>query len=250
VRGANWKEKALGRLTGTIAICRNVTDIEERTQQLDVIDTVLRHNLRNSLTAISLLAEQLRAETDGERAETAEQILRNAKSLHETGEKSRAITSILTSAPSKESVDLTDVVRSVGESIRSEHQDAEVTVDTVDDATATATLRIGEAIGELARNAVTHSDRESPSIEMSVETSDDVVTVSVVDDGPGVSEMDRDVLERGTATDDLYHGSGLGLWLVYWIVRQSGGDISVSDSEPRGTRVRLELPRRTADSVE
>jgi PAS domain S-box-containing protein len=239
-----------GDLTGTIAICRNVTDIEERTQQLDVIDTVLRHNLRNSLTAISLLAEQLRAETDGERAETAEQILRNAKSLHETGEKSRAITSILTSAPSKEPVDLTDVVRSVEESVRGEHQDAEVTVDTVDDATATATLKIGEAIGELARNAVTHSDRESPSIEMGVETSDDVVTVSVVDDGPGVSEMDRDVLERGAATDDLYHGSGLGLWLVYWIVRQSGGDISVSDSEPRGTRVSIELPRRTADGVE
>ena len=239
-----------GDLAGTIAICRNVTDLEERTRQLEVIDTVLRHNLRNSLTAIGLLAEQLRAETDGETAETAGQIIDNAERLRKTGEKSRAITDVLASPPSREPIDVTSVARSLEEAAAREFQDAEVTVDAVDGATAIATLKIGEAIEELIRNAVVHSDCDSPSIEVCVETSDDVVTVSVVDDGPGMSEMDRDVLEQGTATDDLYHGSGLGMWLVYWTVRRSNGAVTVSDSEPRGTRVSLELPRHTVDSVE
>lgn len=239
-----------GELAGTIAICRNMTDIEERTRQLEVIDTVLRHNLRNRLTAISLLAEQLHAQTSGEAAETAGQITDSAEALRKTGEKSRAITAVLASSPSREPVDIAGVVRSLGETAAREHQAAQITVDTVDSAVANATLKTGDAIEELVRNAVVHSDRESPSVEVRVETSDDVVTVSVVDDGPGISEMDRDVLEQGTETDELFHGSGLGLWLVYWTVRRSGGAVSVSDSEPRGTKVSLELPRHTVDSVE
>ena len=239
-----------GDLAGTIAICRNVTDLEERTRQLEVIDTVLRHNLRNSLTTIGLLAEQLQAETDGETAEIAEQIRDNAEKLHETGEKSRAITDVLASQSSREFIDITSVVRSLEASAAREFQDAEVTVDAVDGATVVATLKTREAIAELIRNAVVHSDRDSPSVEVCVETSEDVVTVSVVDDGPGMSEMDRDVLEQGTATDDLYHGSGLGLWLVYWSVRRSDGVVTVSDSEPRGTSVEITLPRHASKSAE
>ncbi|WP_143414728.1 ATP-binding protein, partial [Halorubrum sp. SD683] len=45
------------------------------------------------------------------------------------------------------------------------------------------------------------------------------------------------------AVDALYHGSGLGLWLVYWVVRQSGGSAAVASAEPRGTAITLTLPR-------
>jgi len=68
---------------------------------------------------------------------------------------------------------------------------------------------------------------------------------SVRDDGPGLSEFDRDVLESGEAIEPLSHGSGLGLWLVYWAVERSGGDISVADREPRGTEIAVRLPLAT-----
>jgi signal transduction histidine kinase len=234
-------------LAGTIAICRNVTDLQERTRQLEVIDTVLRHNLRNSLTSIGLLAERLRDETEGDLAEAAERILQNADDLRETGEKSRAITSVLAEPPTRESVELTDIVRSLAGAVRRDRPDAEVTVTAPEAATACVTLKIGEAIEELVRNALVHSDRDEPRIELRVETTDDEVTVSVVDNGPGMAEMDRDVLELGAATDDLYHGSGLGLWLVYWIVSRSGGTVTVEDAEPRGTEVTLWLPREDGE---
>lgn len=57
--------------------------------------------------------------------------------------------------------------------------------------------------------------------------------------------MDRDVLETGRAVEDLYHGSGLGLWLVYWIVQRSGGSITVRDATPRGSEVEVTLPAET-----
>jgi signal transduction histidine kinase len=55
--------------------------------------------------------------------------------------------------------------------------------------------------------------------------------------------MNRDVLETGEAVDALYHGSGLGLWLVYWVVQQSGGEATVREAAPRGTVVAVTLPR-------
>ncbi len=230
-------------LAGTIAICRNVTDLQERTQQLRVIDTILRHNLRNSLTVIGLLAEQLRSQAGDEFAEMAGRIIENARDLRETGEKSREITSVLADQPTRDRVDVADVVRSVVDSVRGDHPGARLAVSVPECATAVTTLRIDEAIEELVRNAVDHSDQETPTVEVRVETDDDAVTVYVVDDGPGMSEMDRDVLRYGAATDDLYHGSGLGLWLVYWIVSRASGTVTVDSLEPRGTRVRVRLPR-------
>ena len=41
----------------------------------------------------------------------------------------------------------------------------------------------------------------------------------------------------------LEHASGLGLWLVHWIVTESGGDIEIATREPTGTVVRMWLPR-------
>jgi len=41
----------------------------------------------------------------------------------------------------------------------------------------------------------------------------------------------------------LYHGSGLGLWLINWIVKRSGGTLEFSENQPRGNVVTIELTR-------
>ncbi len=233
-------------LAGTIAICRNVTDLEERTRQLQVIDTVLRHNLRNSLTVIGLLAEQLRSQTEGELATTADRIVQNARDLRETGEKSRAITDVLANEPTGKPVDIAKVVRSVADTVTAEYPDVELSVETPERAVAGVTPKIDEAIRELTKNALVHNDSDQPAVELRVDI-DDEVTVSVADNGPGMAEMDRDVLERGAAVEDLYHGSGLGLWLVYWVVERSGGSVTVSDTD-RGTKVTVSLPEYTGET--
>jgi PAS domain S-box-containing protein len=233
-------------LAGTIAICRNVTDLEERTRQLQVIDTVLRHNLRNSLTVIGLLAERVRSQTEGELATTADRIVQNARDLRETGEKSRAITDVLANEPTGKPVDTAEAVRSVADTVTAEYPDVELSVETPERAVAGVTPKIDEAIEELARNALAHNDSDQPAVELRVDI-DDEVTVSVADNGPGMAEMDRDVLERGAAVEDLYHGSGLGLWLVYWVVERSGGSVTVSDTD-RGTKVTVSLPGYTGET--
>ncbi|TKX76884.1 HAMP domain-containing histidine kinase, partial [Halorubrum sp. SD626R] len=109
--------------------------------------------------------------------------------------------------------------------------------------TASATTWLSRAVDELLRNAIVHHDGDAPTVEAAVEPTDDGVAVHVTDDGPGLSGMNREVLETGEAVDALYHGSGLGLWLVYWVVQQSGGSAHVEAVAPRGTRVTVTLPR-------
>jgi len=230
-------------LAGTFAICRDVTDLEERTRQLRVLDNILRHNLRNDLTVIRGLADRIRAQSSGEPAETAAQIVSHADNLMTTGEKSRSITELLGEEPDTRPIDIAPLARSVAEGISAERPAALIDVDAPEHATADTTFKFREAIEELVTNAIDHSDREAPSVEIRVRTTEDTVEARVIDDGPGIPEMDRDVLVTGQAIDDLYHGSGLGLWLVYWIVERSGGSISVTDAEPRGTEIVIGLPR-------
>lgn len=42
--------------------------------------------------------------------------------------------------------------------------------------------------------------------------------------------------------DDVYHASGLGLWLVHWIVELANGEITVHASDD-GNRIELAFDR-------
>lgn len=53
-------------------------------------------------------------------------------------------------------------------------------------------------------------------------------------------------MEQKLITDEaditpLYHGSGLGLWLVKIIVEKSGGSLAIDENEPRGSIVTITL---------
>jgi PAS domain S-box-containing protein len=236
-----------GDLAGTIAICRDVTDLEERTRQLQVIDNILRHNLRNDLTVVRGLADQIRLEADGETADTAEEIVTYTDELMSTGEKSRAITDLLSEEPKPVTLDISSPIRSIAREVDEARPDVHIEVEIQESVTVSTTLKIREAIEELVRNAIVHSDRPNPSIEIRVSANEATAEISVIDDGPGIPEMDRDVLETGRAIDDLYHGSGLGLWLVYWIVTRSDGSVEVTDADPQGTEVAITLPLAAED---
>ena len=228
---------------GVVGVLRDVTDSEHRARQLRVVDRVLQHNLRNALTVVRGRAEQIAAgEAD---SAAAEYIVSRADDLLETSEKAHHITEILSDGAETEPVDVGRVVRQVAAAAAEEFPSATVDVSAPDDgvATASATTWLSRAIDELIRNAVVHHDRDRPSVGVSVDASADSVEVRVADDGPGLTGMNRDVLVDGTAIDALYHGSGLGLWLVYWVVQQSGGSAAVASAEPRGTVVTLTFAR-------
>ena len=76
----------------------------------------------------------------------------------------------------------------------------------------------------------------------------DHVLITVNDTGMG---MPQDVIDHAFepffTTKPIGKGSGLGLSMVHGFVKQAGGHVTIESEVGKGTRVRLYLPRATAD---
>lgn len=114
--------------------------------------------------------------------------------------------------------------------------------------TAGNAAELRRVLANLVDNAVRHA---RASVVLTAEPHDDAAyhLVTVTDDGPGIPAADRRrVFDRFTRLDDGRGrddgGAGLGLAIVWELVRRAGGTITLTDADgPQGLRVRLLLPR-------
>ena len=232
-------------IEGIIAISIDVSERIDRTQQLRVMDRVLRHNLRNDMTAIQGNAEAIRTAVDSV-DEEAETIVEKSRQLMRTVEKEREIVEVITERPDREEIDLAgDVCQPLVAQVRDDHPEAVIEFTDPGETPVLARKKIGRAIEELLENAIVHNDRKTPEVSLTVEPNEETIRVEIADNGPGIPEEEVNVLTREYEIEPLYHGSGLGLWLVNWIVRLSGGTLSFEGNDPRGSVVTIELQRST-----
>jgi signal transduction histidine kinase len=96
-------------------------------------------------------------------------------------------------------------------------------------------------LDELARNALAHADGSDPSVSFEVTADDETVSIAVADDGPGLPPVERRLLTQSFEETPTEHSSGLGLWLVKWLVRWADGEIDVTVDD--GTVVTVTVPR-------
>lgn len=205
---------------GFVLVCRDVTGREKREQRLQVLNRVLRHNVRNSLNIVIGRANRLR-ERHGE-IEDVESIIDAAEDVLDTSEKARLVERAFEEGEgNRESLEA--IVASEVERARREYPEA--TYDTTLDCPAETDTRIRFAVRELLYNAAEHNDAENTRIWVTVEPDK---SCYVSDNGSGIPEHERQALE-GDQETQLDHGSGIGLWLVYWLVNQQNGAIDVTE---------------------
>lgn len=221
---------------------QDITEQVETKQQLSVLDRVLRHNLRNDMNVILANAELIADKTDGEVHEHLEKIFTRGEALLSLSKKHRDVAAVLSEPASQQSVDLEAMARRTVDRCRERYSDAEITASISDSVSARAMGEIELAIEELVENAIVHNDSPSPRVSVSVETTNGVATISVEDNGPGLPGQERSIL-RGEIEEPLAHASGIGLWLVRWIVARSGGTLAFEENRPRGCVVRISLQR-------
>lgn len=133
--------------------------------------------------------------------------------------------------------------------VESEYPDATIDVDCSGGSPVVPSPRIGLAVEELVTNALDRTDQAAPTVSVSVAQDEEAVRIDVADEGPRIPEMERRVSTHAQKVDPVYHGSGLGLWLVHWIVTRADGAVSFEGNEPRGNRVRIELPQGPSRGV-
>jgi PAS domain S-box-containing protein len=223
---------------------RHEADLTQQTNLATVLNRVLRHNLRNDLSVIrgytQLMANELDDSAPGAVA------LRHIDDLISLSETARELDEIVAADADRKPTDITAVVERVAAAVSKRYPDATVSVDADLDLTASVFPSFERAIRELIQNAAKHGG-EAPTIAVSVDATDEAFTVRVADDGPGLADAEASVVETGTETP-LIHGSGLGLWLVHWVVSTHEGSIAV-DSDGDGTTMTVSVPRYSDAAV-
>ena len=232
---------AAGNVEATIAICRDITDLETHQRQLRVLDRVLRHNVNNNMNVVQGYAEMIREEASDPAKTHASKIATNSERLIDIAHKQRKITEFLSKSEPRQNIDLQPLVKQVTDHIRSDHPEATVTLTCPGAVTVFASKSITEAIEELLSNSIIHASEPDPNPTLTVSQTGATVRIQVTDENPIISKMDRSVLEGTDELSALRHGSGLGLWLVKLIVDRSDGRLTYEELEPRGNCISIEL---------
>ncbi|WP_440988890.1 PAS domain S-box protein [Haloarchaeobius baliensis] len=239
----------------TFGVYSDITERKERQKRVEILNRVLRHDLRNGMNIIKGSAEMLGDVVDGTAAVGySETIIDRADDLISLAEKTRAVERTLDR--DRAATGPVNVHESVSTSIArlsEEYPDAEFTTDLPRSAQVRADDLLRTAIFHVIENAVEHNDTDAPTVHVSASSGEDdpdVLRVSVADDGPGIPSSERALISEEQEITQLRHASGLGLWLVNWVVTQAGGWLSFEDNEPRGSVVTLHVPLARESSSE
>jgi signal transduction histidine kinase len=205
----------------------------------------LRHNLRNGLTVI-LGRARLLADTDPEAREAhAETIVSSATNLQRLTSYTKDLSDMIGAhhVPQHRQ-NVSDLLGKAVNQLIETYPETEFDLDVSRDPFVMATAKLDLAIEHVLTNAIEHNDADSPHVAITVRpppTDDGYVEITVADNGPGIPKQEREVLLEGDE-EPLKHGSGLGLWIVNWIITRSGGYIEFDANDPCGSRVTLNLP--------
>lgn len=244
-----------GEITHFVGIQREITDLRMREQRLNVLNRILRHNLRNSMTVIrgNLAGIESAVDADEQIESHLTTIDDRIDQLTAISDKASKLQSIFSEDATERSCDLKAVVDAVVAELTDEFPEATVTTTLPEtDVSIGYDNGIEFAISEAVENAIVHNDGEPADAEVSIELLKlpTWVVIRIADNGPGIPKQDRKSLESGEETE-ITHASSIGLWVMYWVVKASGGDVNISDNDPSGTIIDMLLPRseKTADTT-
>ena len=229
-----------GEVVRVAGFVRDITDRRRRERQLIVMDNLLRHNLRNDLNVVLGQADLIDDEFPAA-ADHTDVIRRVGEELLQSAEKEREIIDLLTDQQWREPIDVRESVATSVESVRQRYPDSVIEVAALESVVVQGRPELERAVTELLENAVQHCEDANPTVQVRLQRAGDDAELVVEDDGEPIPAIEADVL-TGDHDDmtNVYHSSGLGLWLVYWAVELSNGQITV-DSGDDGNRIAVSL---------
>ncbi|TQQ79620.1 PAS domain S-box protein [Halonotius roseus] len=221
----------------------DITTLKQRELQLQVLHRLLRHNLRNDLNVISGFAEILAAELEGDRhRDFAERIVANTSELIELSETAKTIEDVGGQRSlDRTAIELGELLKPTVRSYQTDHPEATVTLSASTPVIVGAGDHLATAVGELIENGIEHNPSTPPTVEISVAADGETASITVSDNGAGVPAEEWAIVTGDSEISQLEHGSGLGLWLVRWVIEGYGGTLD-RRIDGDGASVVIELP--------
>jgi len=235
-----------GTVTHLLGIQADVTEQKRWEELFEVLNRVLRHNLRNDVGIIGGLGELLADGDGGDATALGAKIQRKSGDVIELSETARQLEQIARRDANPTRIDPESLLANVVESYRDAHPDVTFDISVQTDRDLCAGGEIEDAMSELIENAVKHNTAPDPRVTIRVYDEGQSLAIAVEDNGPGINDMEANVISKGEETA-LEHGSGLGLWMINWVVTRYGGSFQIAgDADGEGgTHAVVRLPGLT-----
>ncbi len=245
---AGWTVLVLTDITdelGTERLRAQRDVFEAQRDDLDTLNRVVRHDIRNDLQVVSAYGEMLEDRLTGENQTYAETIRESAMDAIEFTKAARDLSETMLSAePELEPISLRETLRSEQDLAQSKYDESVVAIDgEIPAVDVEADEMLSSLFRNLIENAIQHNDKPIPEVHITATVSGDRVQVRVADNGPGVpADRVKHIFEKGEMGLES-GGTGLGLYLVEAFVERYEGDVWVEDNEPTGAVFCVELPK-------
>ncbi|MDZ7849577.1 MAG: histidine kinase N-terminal 7TM domain-containing protein [Halodesulfurarchaeum sp.] len=238
-------------VTAHVITLSNVTErehyrreLETMTEQLEALNRLVRHDIRNDMAVIVGWMDTLPGDLDDPVEDVLERVRRKSEHVINLTENASDLVDAVT-GEGKVDIEPIALRRQINlelEAVRETYPHAKFEIDgTVPDVRVQANAMLSSVFQNLLNNAIVHNNEKTPKITVSGEVRDDVVRVRIADNGAGIPDSQKDEIfgkgEKGLDSP----GTGIGLYLVQTLVNQYGGQVWVEDNEPGGSVFVVEL---------
>ena len=246
-KGTATGELIVRTLRYAIERTRNQRDLVDLNHRLALLNRIVRQDIRNDVSMIVGLGDQLRARVEPDDEAAVETLLEAARHVVELTDTAAEVVDVLSSDDVERTPCDLDAALDAAVSRLRRTRDVALSVDRDDDddgpTIVYASPMLGAVFDHLLANAVDHSDRVTPQVSVRVEATADRASVTIADDGVGIPDAQKALLVDPDARFDDRSGMGVGLYLVTTLLEAFDGDLELEDNQPRGTRVTVTFDR-------
>ncbi|WP_336337799.1 HAMP domain-containing sensor histidine kinase [Haloarcula brevis] len=232
--------------TLVLAEIQDITEFKKRARRLQLLNRIIRHNLRNEMTVVMGHAESLERALEDEDYERQAEIIQDV--AEDVGGMTRSVAQIEDIATNDASdftpTDVPAVLERLADEFESGYPHATVSVDADETARIAADRGFEYGLEHAIENALEHHDGSNPEVrlEATVETEPPRVVVRIVDDGPPIPQREIDAIDADVEFSEIHHGTGVGLFVMQWCAESLGGSLEIRENEPRGNVAEFTVP--------
>lgn len=190
-------ERLLGVQTDITEIKEYEQELEDQRNKLEILNHVLRHDIRNDLQLVegyvdTFVAQQNQQDEHGYIG-TIQKSVTHAIELTETARELADV--ILSTQSDTEHVNLKGVLQTEIREVRSSYPGATVNRTTsIPSVEIAATGMISSVFRNILKNAIRHNNKEAAEVDVTVAEQTETVAVQIADNGPGISDRQKETV--------------------------------------------------------
>lgn len=239
--------------TGKLVTITEVTEresyrreLETKTEQLETLNRVVRHDIRNDMGVILGWANSLANHVDPAGESALQRVISKGDHVIELtdilGDVVQSISG--TGTATIEPIDLSRILETEIKAVSQSHSSAKINVSgTIPQGPVQANEMLSSVFRNILENAVRHSDKAPAEVDIFCTEQAETIQVEIADTGPGVPDnQKKEIFGKGKKGLES-PGSGIGLYLVHTLTEQFGGEVWVEDNDPKGAIFIVELQK-------